>query len=127
MHVIPVRYGGEMGPDLETAAQALGMMPDQLIALHTSQPWRVLLLGFAPGFAYLGPLPMALHLPRRATPRARVPAGSVALANGLTGIYPSELPGGWHLIGRTDHQLFDPHCEPPARLQPGDAVQFVAL
>lgn len=82
VHTIPVRYGGEAGPDLETAARALGIAPEQLIALHTSQPWRVLILGFAPGFAYLGPLPAALHLPRRATPahvcqqvRSRLPTG----------------------------------------------------
>ncbi|BCX05527.1 MAG: allophanate hydrolase [Candidatus Roseilinea sp.] len=124
---LPVRYGGEHGPDLEDAAQRLGLSPDALIAQHTSQPWRVLMIGFAPGFPYIGPLPASLTLPRRATPRAAVPAGSVAIAAGMTGIYPSQLPGGWHLIGRTEVVLFDPAREPPALLQPGDRVQFVAM
>ncbi|MCS6848067.1 MAG: 5-oxoprolinase subunit PxpB [Anaerolineae bacterium] len=123
---IPVRYGGEHGPDLEDAAHRLGLAPDELIAQHTAQPRRVLMIGFAPGFPYIGPLPASLTLPRRATPRAAVPAGSVAIAAGMTGIYPSQLPGGWHLIGRTEVVLFDPAREPPALLQPGDRVQFVA-
>lgn len=122
---IPVRYGGEHGPDLEDAAHWLGLAPDELIARHTAQPWRVMMIGFAPGFPYIGPLPASLTLPRRATPRAAVPAGSVAIAAGMTGIYPSQLPGGWHLIGRTEVVLFDPTREPPALLQPGDRVQFV--
>ncbi len=124
---IPVRYGGGEGPDLEDAARRLGLAPDELIAQHTARPWRVLMIGFAPGFPYIGPLPASLTLPRRATPRAIVPAGSVAIAAGMTGIYPSQLPGGWHLIGRTEVMLFDPACEPPAFLQPGDYVQFVAI
>lgn len=124
---IPVRYGGEDGPDLADAARRLGLAPDELIAQHTARPWRVLMIGFAPGFPYIGPLPASLTLPRRATPRAAVPAGSVAIAAGMTGIYPSQLPGGWHLIGKTQVTLFDPTREPPAYLQPGDRVQFVAI
>lgn len=123
---IPVRYGGEDGPDLEDVARRLSLAPDELIAQHTAQPWRVLMIGFAPGFPYIGPVPAFLNLPRRATPRAAVPAGSVAVAAGMTGIYPSQLPGGWHLIGRTEVPLFDPAREPPALLQPGDRVQFIA-
>jgi inhibitor of KinA len=123
---VPARYGGEYGPDLRDAAHTLGMPARDVVALHTSQPWRVLMIGFAPGFPYIGPLPPALHLPRRSTPRATVPAGSVAIAAGLTGIYPTRLPGGWHLIGRTDVELFNAQREPPAFLQAGDLVRFIA-
>lgn len=123
---IVVAYGGEAGPDLDEVAQALGMTPAEVVARHTAQPWRVLAIGFAPGFPYLGPLPPDLHLPRRATPRKSVPAGSVAIAAGMTGIYPAALPGGWHLIGRTDAVLFDPSASEPALLKPGDWVQFRA-
>jgi inhibitor of KinA len=83
-----------------------------------------MMIGFAPGFPYIGPLPEQLVLPRRATPRAAVPAGSVAIAAGLTGIYPSRLPGGWHLIGRMPLRLFDPAASPPSTLAPGDGVRF---
>jgi inhibitor of KinA len=114
------------GPDLADAARLLGLSIEELIRQHTAQPWRVLMIGFAPGFPYIGPLPATLTLPRRATPRPAVPAGSVALAAGFTGIYPACLPGGWHLIGQTNVVLFDPHRTPPALLQPGDRVQFVA-
>jgi len=120
---IPVRYDG---PDLEEAARSLGLSADELVRRHTAQPWRVLMIGFAPGFPYIGPLPPALSLPRRATPRPAVPAGSVAIAAGFTGIYPARLPGGWHLIGQTDVVLFDPQRIPPALLSAGDRVQFVA-
>lgn len=123
---IPVRYGGEAGPDLEAAAQALGLTPEALVALHCAEPYGVMMIGFAPGYPYIGPLPQALHLPRRATPRAAVPPGSVAIAAGLSGIYPARLPGGWHLIGHTATRLFDPAAEPPALLAPGDRVQFIA-
>lgn len=124
---IPVRYGGEAGPDLAEAAAALGLAPDELVALHCAGPYRVMMVGFAPGYPYIGPLPQALHLPRRATPRAAVPAGSVAIAAGLTGVYPARLPGGWHLIGRTELRLFDPAADPPALLAAGDMVRFVAV
>ncbi len=121
---VPVRYGGADGPDLEGAARALGISPDDLVALHSAGPYRVMMIGFAPGFPYIGPLPAALHIPRRATPRSAVPAGSVAIAAGLSGIYPARLPGGWHLIGHAELRLFDPQADPPAALAPGDLVQF---
>lgn len=124
---IAVRYGGADGPDLDDVARQLAVTPDQVIALHIAQPRRVLMLGFAPGFPYIGPLPPALTLPRRATPRTAVPPGSVAIAAGMTGVYPQRLPGGWHLIGRTDAVLFDPHRTPPSLLQAGDYVRFVAI
>jgi KipI family sensor histidine kinase inhibitor len=93
--------------------------------LHAGTLYRVFLLGFVPGFAYLGTLPERLALPRRAEPRARVPAGSVAIAGRQTAVYPFSTPGGWHLIGRTDDQLWDPARTPPARLRPGQSVRFV--
>ncbi|MCL6509680.1 MAG: 5-oxoprolinase subunit PxpB [Anaerolineae bacterium] len=125
--VVPVRYGGEHGPDLDDAAQSLGLSAEALVMQHTAQAWRVLMIGFAPGFPYIGPLPASLTLSRRATPRPTVPAGSVAIAAGFTGIYPARLPGGWHLIGRTDLTLFDPMRQLPTLLQAGDRVQFVAV
>lgn len=124
---IPVRYGGADGPDLEAVAATLGLTPAAVVALHCAAVYRVMMVGFTPGFPYIGPLPAALHIPRRATPRAAVPAGSVALAAGMTGIYPARLPGGWNLIGRTDRRLFDPAADPPALLAAGDGVQFTPL
>jgi inhibitor of KinA len=123
---VDVTYGGEDGVDLQFVADACGLTPDAVIALHTAQPMPVLMLGFMPGFPYIGDLPERLRLPRRAEPRTMVPAGSVALANDQTGIYPARSPGGWHIIGRTDALLFDPRREPPALLMPGDLVRFVA-
>jgi KipI family sensor histidine kinase inhibitor len=123
-HRIPVRYGGEAGPDLATVAERLGLTPDQVIELHTSAIYRVAIVGFMPGFAYLGDLPEALRLPRRDTPRARVPAGSVAIAERQTAIYPATTPGGWHLLGRTDVRPWDIEHDPPGLLRPGDQVRF---
>jgi KipI family sensor histidine kinase inhibitor len=124
---IAVRYGGEDGPDLDEVAVRLGLAPHEVVAAHCEVVHRVLMIGFAPGYPYLGGLPPQLHLPRRATPRKAVPAGSVAIAAGMTGIYPARLPGGWHLIGRTEQRLFDPQAERPCLLEPGDNVYFVAL
>jgi KipI family sensor histidine kinase inhibitor len=124
---IPVVYGGEHGPDLLTSAAELGISPKELIAAHCGQIYRVMMIGFAPGFPYIGPLPSKLNIPRRSTPRSAVPAGSVAIAAGLTGIYPAKLPGGWHILGRTPLQLFNPQQQPPSLLQAGDGVQFEPL
>lgn len=124
LHRVPVRYGGEAGPDLGAVAEQLGLSPGEVVALHCGQLYTVLMIGFAPGFPYLGPLPKELQLPRRANPRPAVPRGSVAIAAEYSGIYPRRLPGGWHLIGNTDIALFDPRREPPATLQPGDQVRF---
>lgn len=123
---IPVRYGGEFGEDLAEVAALTGMDPQEVIARHAAGRYRVHMLGFTPGFAYLGGLDPALAVPRRATPRLRVPAGSVGLAGIQTGIYPCESPGGWRLIGRTSRTLFDPSAAEPCLLQPGDEVRFVA-
>lgn len=124
---IPVRYGGAEGPDLEAVAELHGIRPAEVVELHAAALYRVLFLGFAPGFAYLGGLAPALVTPRRASPRERVPAGSVGIAGEQTGVYPLAMPGGWQLIGRTDALLFDPSRDPPALLRPGATVRFVPV
>jgi KipI family sensor histidine kinase inhibitor len=124
---IPVAFGGEHGPDLETVAHGCGLTPDALVDRLLSVELEVLFLGFAPGFAYLGDLPADLVVPRLATPRTRTPAGSVAIADGLAGIYPAELPGGWPVVGATPLVLFDPHRVPPTYLGPGDRVRWERL
>jgi len=121
---IPVVYDGE---DLAEVAERTGLEVEEVIARHGGRDYRVWLLGFAPGFPYLGVLDEALHLPRRTTPRARVAAGSVAIAGAQTGIYPSESAGGWHVIGRTARTLFDPAAAEPFLLRPGNTVRFVAV
>jgi KipI family sensor histidine kinase inhibitor len=121
---IPVVYDGE---DLAGVARQTGLAEEEVIARHRGRDYHVWLLGFAPGFPYLGVLDEALHLPRRATPRPRVAAGSVAIAGGQTGIYPSESAGGWHILGRTAETLFDPQSPEPFLLRPGDTVRFVAV
>ncbi len=123
-HTIPVVYGGEHGPDLADVAAACRMTPAEYARRHAATLLRVLFCGFAPGFAYLGDLPDDLQVPRLATPRTRTPAGSVAVAGAMTGIYPADLPGGWRIIGRTPLEIFDPHRDPPAPLAPGDIVRF---
>ena len=122
---IPVRYGGEDGPDLDEVAALHDLRAIDVIELHAGAMYRVLFLGFAPGFAYLGGLPAPLVTPRKATPRARVPAGSVGIAGEQTGVYPLAMPGGWQLIGRTDAQLWDVTRASPALLRSGDRVRFV--
>lgn len=124
---IPVCYGREYGPDLEAVATHAGLSPETVIARHVAGEYTVAMLGFAPGFPYLLGLHPGLTLPRRATPRTRVPAGSVAIGGAQTGIYPRELPGGWHLVGRTPQALFAPTRHPPALLAPGDRVRFRAI
>ncbi|WP_375201493.1 5-oxoprolinase subunit PxpB [Hyphococcus sp.] len=124
---IPVCYGGEYGPDFERLCEKLSLAPDQFIALHSSQVYRVLTVGFAPGFAYLGPLPPALQTGRLSTPRAHVPSGSVGVAGAMTGVYALASPGGWPLIGRTPKKLFDPHGAAPFIFTSGAAVRFVPI
>jgi KipI family sensor histidine kinase inhibitor len=130
-HAVPpteirVHYGGRDGPDLEAVAERHRRRPADVIELHAGAEHVVLFLGFGPGFAYVAGLPPELDTPRRTTPRERVPAGSVGIAGSLTGLYPSAMPGGWQLIGRTDDRLFDPRLADPARLRPGAPVRFVA-
>ena len=119
---IPVRYGGEFGPDLDEVAALHGMTPAQAIELHASAVYVVYFLGFVPGFAYLGGLPEALATPRLAAPRPKVPAGSVGIAGSQSGVYPFSTPGGWRLIGRTPLEMF--HDEKSV-LSIGDLVRFV--
>lgn len=122
---IPVRYGGEDGPDLEYVARHAGMSAADVIALHASVEYIVYMIGFTPGFPYLGGLPARLATPRRASPRQAVPAGSVGIAGSQTGVYPLRTPGGWQIIGRTGERLFRPELDPPTLLRVGDRVRFV--
>jgi KipI family sensor histidine kinase inhibitor len=121
-HVIPVQYDG---PDLEDVARRTGLAVADVIARHSARTYTVYFLGFVPGWAYLGELDPVLVVPRRTEPRARVPAGSVAIAGAQTGVYPYTIPGGGHLIGRTSVGLFDPMRHPPAVFAAGDRVRFV--
>src|SRR6516164_2917176 len=121
---IPVCYEGEFAPDLTEVARLTGLTPSEVVAKHSGTRYHVYMLGFLPGFPYMGDLPAQLELPRRADPRLRVPAGSLSIATSLTAIYPYESPGGWHLIGATPIRIFDPECPKPALFAPGDAIRF---
>ncbi|RLA86543.1 MAG: allophanate hydrolase subunit 1 [Deltaproteobacteria bacterium] len=121
---IPVCYGGEFGPDLDFVARSHGLEPEEVIRLHSEPVYQVYMIGFTPGFPFLGGLPKALYTPRRETPRKKVPAGSVGIANDQTGIYPIESPGGWQLIGRTPLKIFDPKRSDPFLLGVGDLLKF---
>jgi len=124
---IPCCYGGEYGPDLEEVAQRCNLSTDEVIRLHGESPLVVYTFYFAPGNPFAGGLDERLALPRRQTPRTQVPAGSVAIANGLSTIYQLAMPGGWNLIGRTPWNLFDLKQDPPVRLQLGDRLRFVPV
>ncbi|MDM9561205.1 5-oxoprolinase subunit PxpB [Bordetella petrii] len=124
---IPVCYGGDHGPDLEDVARHAGVSTQEVVALHGQPGNLVFMLGFAPGAAYLGVHDERLNIPRRASPRTAVPAGSVAVANRQSMIYPSQSPGGWNIIGATPLVMFDPARQPAALLQPGDRVRFVPI
>ena len=122
---LPVIYGGKDGPDLAHVAALAGCSPATVIERHVARAYRVFMLGFLPGFAYMAPVDDTIAAPRHATPRLRVPAGSVGIAGVQTGVYPRGSPGGWQIIGRTAVSLFDPGAVPPALLAPGDQVRFV--
>ncbi len=124
---IPVVYGGKYGPDLESVAEYHRTKPDEIVRLHCSRTYLVYLIGFMPGFPYMGELPESLVTPRLKTPRLSVPAGSVAIAQKQTGIYPMDSPGGWQVLGRTPVKMFDPAKDPPAYLRMGDRVQFCPI
>jgi KipI family sensor histidine kinase inhibitor len=123
--VIPVQYGGDMGPDLRDVAAFAGVSADEVVGRHAGVSYRVFMLGFLPGFAYMGTVDETIAMPRHATPRVKVPAGSVGIGRRQTGVYPRDSPGGWRIIGRTAVSLFDSHRSPAALLAPGDTVRFV--
>ncbi|HEX4892122.1 MAG TPA: 5-oxoprolinase subunit PxpB [Hyphomicrobiaceae bacterium] len=122
--VLPACYEGDLAPDLEDVARRTGLDAAEVIALHSRTVYRVYCLGFLPGYPYMGDTPEVLNLPRRETPRLRVPMGSVCIAVGMTGIYSLESPGGWHLIARTPVRLFDTRRRDAILLRPGDRVRF---
>ena len=124
---IPVVYGGEHGPDLEELCAATGLSRSEFIALHTGSEYTVDMVGFTPGFAFIGGLDERLRVPRRAEPRARVEPGSVGIADGRTGLYAMASPGGWTLVGRTPYRLFDPQADEPFALRAGMRVRFIAI
>ncbi|HVH25616.1 MAG TPA: 5-oxoprolinase subunit PxpB [Vicinamibacterales bacterium] len=124
---VPVCYGGELGPDLDAVAAFAGIGQDEVIRLHTSRTYRVFMLGFLPGFTYMGTVDERIAVPRLADPRSNVQAGSVGIAGFQTGIYPASTPGGWRIVGRTPIKPFDLHRAEPFMFKPGDAVEFYAI
>lgn len=125
---IPVLYGGEeFGPDLEYVAQYNGLTPEQVVKLHSKRDYLVYMLGFTPGFPYLGGMDARIATPRLDSPRTRIPAGSVGIAGEQTGIYPIDSPGGWQLIGRTPIELYNPERQPPILFSAGDYIRFVPV
>lgn len=122
---IPVHYGGKDGPDMDTICAAAKLSADEVIKLHSQNEYRVCMMGFIPGFTFLSPAPEKLHHPRLATPRAKVPAGSIGIANWQTGIYGLESPGGWQIIGRTPLLIFNAKREVPFLIDAGDRVRFI--
>jgi len=124
---VPVCYGGVLGPDLEVVARYTGLSAEQVITIHTSKPYLVYMLGFIPGFPYLGGLPNQIAVPRQDKPRTRIPAGSVGIGGNQTGFYPIESPGEWWLIGRTPIKAFNPKSANPFLFAPGDYLHFVDI
>jgi inhibitor of KinA len=124
---VPVAYGGEFGPDLQWVADQHHLSTEEVIRYHSSTTYRVYMIGFTPGYPYLGEVPKEIATARRETPRVRVPKGSVGIARNQTGIYPVESPGGWQILGRTPLILFDPQRRPPSLLQAGDQVTFIPI
>lgn len=124
---IPTIYGGEFGEDLKFVSEHSGMSENEVIKIHSSVDYRIYMLGFSPGFPYLGGMSEKIETPRLKTPRTKIPAGSVGIAGKQTGIYPMESPGGWQLIGRTPLKLYDPKSETPIILQAGDYIRFVPI
>ena len=127
LHEVPVCYGGPHGPDLQAVADWSGCSTSDVIARHTGSEYRVYMVGFLPGFAYLGVVDDRIAAPRHATPRLKVPAGSVGIAGRQTGVYPLESPGGWQIVGQTPMRMFEVRRQPPVTLQAGDRVRFVSI
>lgn len=124
---IPVCYGGEYGPDIQNIADHAGLSVEEVIQIHTSRDYLIYMLGFLPGFTYLGGLDERIHTPRLANPRIRIPAGSVGIGGSQTGIYPMDSPGGWQLMGMTPVKTYDPDREVPILVEAGDYIRFVAI
>jgi inhibitor of KinA len=124
---IPVCYGGELGPDLDIVASVNQLTPEEVIQIHTSGDYIVYMIGFAPGFPYIGGMSEKIAAPRKESPRLKIPERSVGIAGMQTGIYPIETPGGWQLIGRTPIRLFTPEANPPSLLRAGDKIKFTAI
>ncbi|WP_180530670.1 5-oxoprolinase subunit PxpB, partial [Staphylococcus haemolyticus] len=124
---IPVLYNTEMGPDLEEVASHNHLSVEEVIQIHTENEYLVYMLGFMPGFPFLGGLDESVHTPRRAEPRVKINAGSVGIANNQTGLYPSDSPGGWQIIGRTPLKVFDQYAEPMTLYEAGDYIKFYAI
>jgi inhibitor of KinA len=124
---VPVIYGGRHGPDLEWVASYHHLSLEEVISYHTLPTYQVYMIGFTPGYPYLGEVPEAIATPRRPTPRTVVPQGSVAIAQRQTGIYPVQSPGGWHILGWTPLELFAPDKTPPSLLEMGDLVKFISI
>lgn len=124
---IPVRYGGEYGPDMEFVARHTGLSPDEVATIHSSTDYLVYMMGFNTGFPYLGGMSAKIAVPRLETPRTRIPAGAIGIAQQQTGIYPVESPGGWRIIGRSPVRLFDPTRDPPVAVEAGDFMRFVPI
>ena len=127
MVLLPTMYGGEYGPDLEFISEQASMNKEDVITIHSSIDYLVYMIGFTPGFPYLGGLDERLAAPRLKTPRITIPSGTVGIAENQTGVYPTESPGGWRLIGRTPLDLFNPHRDPPSLISAGDYIRFVPL
>lgn len=124
---IPVCYGGELGPDLKYVATINGLTSEEVIQIHSSGDYLVYMIGFSPGFPYIGGMSEKIATPRKASPRLKIPSRSVGIAGMQTGIYPIETPGGWQLIGRTPLELFLPDQESPSLLQAGDKIKFIPI
>ena len=124
---VPVVYGGEFGPDLDEVASYNNLTNEEVIDIHTQQAYLIYMLGFMPGFPYLGGLDKRIHTPRRSEPRVKIDAGSVGIANNQTGLYPLDSPGGWQIIGRTPLKVFDLNRDPMTIYEAGDYIQFKAI
>ncbi|MGD6778192.1 5-oxoprolinase subunit PxpB [Sutcliffiella horikoshii] len=127
VYEIPVLYGGEVGPDLPEVATHNGCTEDEVISIHSAQTYLIYMMGFVPGFPYLGGMPKEIATPRRENPRAKIEAGSVGIAGEQTGVYPLETPGGWQIIGRTPVKLYDPERKEPILLSAGSYIRFVPV